>query len=414
MRHLRRHPEKHLVGRIGWLKAAVLGANDGIFSTANLIVGVAAAAATQNAVLVAGIAGLVAGAMSMAAGEYVSVSSQSDTEQADLARERKELRDNAAFELDELAEIYVKRGADRALARQVAQQLTAKGALIAHARDELGISEITTARPVQAALTSAATFSAGAVMPLLMVVVSPAGALVPIVSAASLGFLALLGAIGARAGGANVVRATARVTFWGALAMALTAGIGKLFGTVVLRIGTAQVYFICLQSRAPIRKRQVTSSRPRRQMVLSDRNDGARLRALLAFARMHGETHLISRRELVEALVGNRIAMEVDFRTIARIDEPIALLGNETADPAIDRDLMSLDVSALAASIVLELSAHGIEAIAHRDIDVFVSVVLGRITLHHDLPARNFEIDANVIEAALVMAPAGLPAHAAS
>jgi len=233
MSRLRLHPEHHFVDRIGWLRAAVLGANDGIISTASLIVGVAAAAATQNDVLIAGVAGLVAGAMSMAAGEYVSVSSQSDTEQADLARERKELSDNPAFELNELAEIYVERGVDQALARQVAQQLMAKDALTAHARDELGISKITTARPVQAALTSAATFSVGAAMPLLMVVVSPASALVPIVSAASLGFLALLGAIGAKTGGANVLRATARVTFWGALAMALTAGIGKLFGTVV-------------------------------------------------------------------------------------------------------------------------------------------------------------------------------------
>jgi len=171
--------------------------------------------------------------MSMAAGEYVSVSSQSDTEQADLARERQELTDNPKAELEELAEIYVKRGVDRAVSLQVAQQLMAKDALTAHARDELGISEITTARPVQAALTSAATFSVGAALPLLMVVVSPASVLVPLVSAASLGFLALLGAIGAKAGGANVLRATARVTFWGALAMALTAGIGKLVGTVV-------------------------------------------------------------------------------------------------------------------------------------------------------------------------------------
>ena len=169
----------------------------------------------------------------MAAGEYVSVSSQSDTERADLARERQELSDNPAFERDELTQIYVTRGVDQALARQVAEQLMAKDALTAHARDELGISEITTARPVQAALTSAVTFSAGAAMPLLMVVVSPAGLLVPIVSAASLGFLALLGAIGAKTGGSNILRATARVTFWGALAMALTAGIGKLFGTVV-------------------------------------------------------------------------------------------------------------------------------------------------------------------------------------
>ena len=226
-------PESHLVARVGWLRAAVLGANDGIVSTASLVVGVAAAVANRNDVLIAGIAGLVAGAMSMAAGEYVSVSSQSDTEQADLARERKELSGNPEAELDELAEIYVKRGVDHSLARRVAQQLMAKDALTAHARDELGISEITTARPVQAALTSAATFSVGAAMPLLTVVVSPVSALVPIVSAASLGFLALLGAIGARAGGANVLRATARVTLWGALAMALTAGIGKLLGTVV-------------------------------------------------------------------------------------------------------------------------------------------------------------------------------------
>lgn len=233
MSRRRLHPENHLVTRIGWLRAAVLGANDGIVSTASLIVGVAAAAATQNAVLIAGVAGLVAGAMSMAAGEYVSVSSQSDTERADLARERKELRDSPSSELDELAEIYVKRGVDQALARQVAEQLMAKDALAAHARDELGISEITTARPVQAALTSAASFSVGAAMPLLMVVVSPASALVAVVSAASLAFLAVLGAIGARAGGANVLRATARVTFWGALAMALTAGIGRLFGTVI-------------------------------------------------------------------------------------------------------------------------------------------------------------------------------------
>jgi VIT1/CCC1 family predicted Fe2+/Mn2+ transporter len=233
MSRLRLHTEHHLVARIGWLRAAVLGANDGIVSTASLIVGVAAAAVTQNAVLIAGIAGLVGGAMSMAAGEYVSVSSQSDTERADLARERKELHDNAALELDELTEIYVKRGIDQVLARQIAQQLTTKDALAAHARDELGISAATAARPVQAALTSAASFSAGAVMPLLMVVVSPAGALVPIVSGASLGFLALLGAVAAGAGGANIVRATARVTFWGALAMALTAGIGKLVGAVV-------------------------------------------------------------------------------------------------------------------------------------------------------------------------------------
>lgn len=233
MSRLRAHPESHLVSRIGWLRAAVLGANDGIVSTASLIVGVAAAAATQSDVLIAGVAGLVAGAMSMAAGEYVSVSSQSDTEQADLARERKELGEDDASEHAELAAIYVERGVEPDLARKVAEQLMAKDALGAHARDELGISEITTARPVQAALTSAATFAVGAAMPLLMVIVSPATLLVPIVSAASLLFLALLGAIGARAGGANVLRATARVTFWGALAMALTAAIGAAFGTVV-------------------------------------------------------------------------------------------------------------------------------------------------------------------------------------
>ena len=233
MSRLHAHAESHLVARIGWLRAAVLGANDGIVSTASLIVGVAAAAAKQNDVLIAGVAGLVAGAMSMAAGEYVSVSSQSDTEKADLMRELKELNENVQFEREELAEIYVKRGVEQTLARQVAQQLMARDALGAHARDELGVTEITTARPVQAALTSAAMFAAGAAMPLLMVVVSTANALVPTVSVASLGFLALLGAIGARAGGANVVRATARVTFWGALAMALTAGIGKLFGAVV-------------------------------------------------------------------------------------------------------------------------------------------------------------------------------------
>lgn len=233
MSRLRLHAEHHLVDRIGWLRAAVLGANDGIVSTASLIVGVAAAAAAPSAVLIGGIAGLLAGAMSMAAGEYVSVSSQSDTEQADLARERKELRANAEFEFDELTEIYVRRGVDEALARQVAQQLTAKDALAAHARDELGISPGTAARPVQAALTSAASFSIGAAMPLLMVIVSPACVLVPVVSGASLILLALLGTIGARAGGAIVVRAAVRVTFWGALAMALTAGIGKLVGAVV-------------------------------------------------------------------------------------------------------------------------------------------------------------------------------------
>ncbi len=233
MSRLRQHAENHLVERIGWLRAAVLGANDGIISTASIIVGVAAATASQSDVLVAGVAGMAAGAMSMAAGEYVSVSSQSDTEKADIARETEELATDPEAELDELAEIYVRRGLDAGLARQVAEQLMAKDALGAHARDELGISEITTARPVQAALTSAVTFAVGAAMPLLMVVIAPANMLVAIVSVASLGFLALLGAIGAKAGGANIWRATARVTFWGALALAITAGIGKLFGTVV-------------------------------------------------------------------------------------------------------------------------------------------------------------------------------------
>lgn len=233
MRSLSLHPETHLVSRIGWLRAAVLGANDGIVSTASLIVGVAAAATAQGDVLIAGVAGLVAGAMSMAAGEYVSVSSQSDTEQADLARERAELASQPAFEREELAQIYVKRGVEPNLALQVSDQLMAKDALGAHAQDELGISEVTTARPIQAALTSAATFSVGAAMPLVMVIMSPATLLVPIVSGASLGFLALLGAVGARAGGANVLRATARVAFWGALAMAMTAGIGAVLGTVV-------------------------------------------------------------------------------------------------------------------------------------------------------------------------------------
>jgi len=227
------HKENHLVDRIGWLRAAVLGANDGIISTASLIVGVAAAAATRNDVLIAGVAGLVAGAMSMAAGEYVSVSSQSDTETADLRRESSELRDDPAGEIDELTEIYVKRGLDPALARQVAGQLMKADALGAHARDELGITQMSTARPVQAALTSAATFTVGAAMPLLMVIISPVDMLVPLTSAASLGFLAILGAVGAKAGSANILRATVRVTFWGALALAITAGIGKLFGAVI-------------------------------------------------------------------------------------------------------------------------------------------------------------------------------------
>lgn len=208
----------------------VLGANDGIVSTASLIVGVASASAASSDVLVAGIAGLVAGAMSMAAGEYVSVSSQSDTEQADVERERRELASQPEFERKELAQIYVERGLDPALARRVADQLMAKDALGAHAADELGISTVTAARPIQAALASAASFSIGAAMPLLMVLISPTPWLVITVSAASLIFLAALGAIGAKAGGANVFRATFRITFWGALAMALTAGIGAVVG----------------------------------------------------------------------------------------------------------------------------------------------------------------------------------------
>ena len=233
MTRLKHHAERHLVQRIGWLRAAILGANDGIVSTASLIVGVAAAQAGRNPILIAGVAGLVAGAMSMAAGEYVSVSSQADTEKADLAREREELRRYPDSELRELAGIYVKRGVAPALARDVAQQLMAKDALVAHARDELGISEITTARPIQAALTSAATFSAGAALPLAAVMLSPADRVVAVVSIASLVFLAVLGAVGARAGGAPILRAILRVTFWGALAIAITAGIGKLFGTIV-------------------------------------------------------------------------------------------------------------------------------------------------------------------------------------
>ena len=227
------HSETHLVSRIGWLRAAVLGANDGIVSTASLIVGVAASAAGSSEILIAGIAGLVAGAMSMAAGEYVSVSSQADTEQADLTRERLELESQPDLEREELAQLYVKRGVDIDLARRVAEQLMQKDALEAHAREELGISEITTARPIMAALTSALTFAIGAMMPLAMVWLAPANQLVWLVSAASLLFLALLGAIGAKAGGADVLKATIRVTFWGAFAMALTAGIGALVGTAV-------------------------------------------------------------------------------------------------------------------------------------------------------------------------------------
>jgi VIT1/CCC1 family predicted Fe2+/Mn2+ transporter len=227
------HRENHLVERIGWLRAAVLGANDGIISTASLILGVASAAAGPGEALIAGVAGLVAGAMSMAAGEYVSVSSQSDTEHADLAREKAELASQPAAELDELAQIYVGRGVEAGLARQVATQLMRKDALAAHSRDELGISATTVARPVQAALTSALTFSIGAAAPLLLVVVAPAAWLMPAVGAGSLLFLAVLGIVGAKAGGAGILKPTIRVMFWGALAMALTTGIGAAIGKAV-------------------------------------------------------------------------------------------------------------------------------------------------------------------------------------
>jgi VIT1/CCC1 family predicted Fe2+/Mn2+ transporter len=227
------HRERHLIARIGWLRAAVLGANDGIVSTASLIVGVAAANATQQSILVAGVAGLVAGAMSMAAGEYVSVSSQSDTEKADRAREAVELATVPEAEHEELVRIYEGRGLERALAEQVAAQLIARDALGTHLRDELGLFETTAARPIEAALSSATSFAIGAAMPLLMVFVAPTKLLVPAVAIASLLFLAILGVVGARAGGANVWRATLRVTFWGALAFALTAGIGRLFGAAV-------------------------------------------------------------------------------------------------------------------------------------------------------------------------------------
>ena len=229
--HLER--ESHLVSRIGWLRAAVLGANDGIVSTASLIVGVASSGAGTGAVLVSGLAGLVAGALSMAAGEYVSVSSQTATEQADLAREKRELAEEWPAEVDELAGIYEERGLDPALARQVAEQLMHKDALAAHAREELGITETTAARPIQAALTSAATFATGAALPLLVAWLAPATATVWAVSGASLLFLFALGAVGARAGGAGLVRGALRVAFWGALAMAVTAGVGTLFGTTI-------------------------------------------------------------------------------------------------------------------------------------------------------------------------------------
>jgi vacuolar iron transporter family protein len=226
-----RRKEQHRIGRIGWLRAAVLGANDGILSTASLVLGVASAHATHTNVLAAGVAGLVAGAMSMAAGEYVSVHSQADTEQAELERERKELKADDKGEHKELAAIYVGRGLDPQLAKQVAQQLMAKDALGAHARDELGISKTLRARPIQAALASAGSFAVGAAMPLLVTSLAPQASLIPLVSGTSLAFLALLGGIAARAGGASVAVGAMRVTFWGAPAMGVTAGVGALFGT---------------------------------------------------------------------------------------------------------------------------------------------------------------------------------------
>lgn len=226
------HRERHFTERIGWLRAAVLGANDGIVSTASLVVGVAAAQVASQNILVAGVAGVVAGAMSMAAGEYVSVSSQADTERADIDRERRELASDEVYERSELAKIYVGRGLDPELARQVAEQLMAHDALGAHVRDELGISETASARPVQAALASAGTFAVGGAMPLLAFLVAPAAYMIPTVAGASLVCLAVLGGMAATAGGAGTAVGAARVTFWGALAMALTAGVGTLFGSI--------------------------------------------------------------------------------------------------------------------------------------------------------------------------------------
>ncbi len=224
------HPEKHRNDRIGWLRAAILGANDGIVSTASLIVGVAAANAEAQTVLLSGLAGLVAGAMSMAAGEYVSVSSQADTEKADLDRERRELASDPEFEKNELTQIYVERGLEASLARQVAEQLMGKDPLKAHARDELGILEVTQARPIQASIASAASFGVGAILPLGVVLIAPPNILVTAVIVLTTILLALLGTVGATLGGANVYRASARVTFWGLMAMAATALVGYMFG----------------------------------------------------------------------------------------------------------------------------------------------------------------------------------------
>jgi vacuolar iron transporter family protein len=231
MRSARRHRERHRTNRIGWLRAAVLGANDGIVSTASLVAGVAAAHATHADIVVAAVAGLVAGAMSMAAGEYVSVHSQADTEHADLERERNELTSDLQGERNELTAIYVRRGLDPALARQVADQLMEHDALAAHARDELGISDTIRPRPIQAALASAASFAVGAALPLVVTAVAPEAHLIPVVCATSLVFLAILGGVAARTGGARIGVGAARVTFWGALAMAVTAGVGALLGT---------------------------------------------------------------------------------------------------------------------------------------------------------------------------------------
>jgi VIT1/CCC1 family predicted Fe2+/Mn2+ transporter len=230
IRRYHRHRETHQVARLGWLRAAVLGANDGIVSTASLILGVAEADGSQRSILAAGIAALVAGAMSMAAGEYVSVSAQSDSEAADLAKEKRELAEEPQSEQEELTRIYMGRGLDPTLARRVAVQLMEHDALGAHARDELGISEFTTARPIQAALASAASFAAGAALPLLVVLLAPRNALSPTTAGASLLFLALLGVMSAKTGGASPVKAAARVVFWGGLAMAVTAAVGALFG----------------------------------------------------------------------------------------------------------------------------------------------------------------------------------------
>jgi VIT1/CCC1 family predicted Fe2+/Mn2+ transporter len=233
MTSFRRHTERHRTDRIGWLRAAVLGANDGIVSTASLVVGVAAAGSSHGNILVTGVAGLVAGAMSMAAGEYVSVHSQADTENADLSRERAELEKDPAAERRELTAIYVGRGLEPGLAQQVAEQLMTHDAIGAHGRDELGIFEARIARPVTAALASAASFAVGAALPLAVTALSPAQSLIPWISGTALFFLALLGAVAARAGGAGVLMGAWRVTFWGALAMAITAGVGALFGAVV-------------------------------------------------------------------------------------------------------------------------------------------------------------------------------------